>query len=261
MTLPVIEKARSGDLALGTFVFEFATSGIGRLAAHAGAEFVLFDAEHTGWGWETLGGLVATTRPTGAPAWIRIPSAFDRTTVSRALDVGASGIMAPMVGSGEVAAQLVDWAKYPPDGSRGAAFGVAHDDYRPGDNVATMRRANSDNVVICQIETVAGLEAVEEIAAVPGVDVVWVGHFDLTNSMGIPGQFDHPDYFAALDRVAKAAADTGTVAGFMPTSVEQATDLVGRGYSLLAYNGDLWLYQQALAAGITAIRSATSSGS
>ncbi len=75
MTLPVIEKARSGELALGTFVFEFATNGIGRLAAHAGAEFVLYDAEHTGWGWETLGGLVATTRPTGIPAWIRIPSA------------------------------------------------------------------------------------------------------------------------------------------------------------------------------------------
>jgi len=260
VTLPVIEKARSRDLALGTFVFEFATSGIGRLAAHAGAEFVIFDAEHTGWGWETLGDLVATTRPTGAPAWIRVPSAFDRTTVSRALDVGANGIMAPMVGSADVAAQLVDWAKYPPDGSRGAAFGVAHDDYRSGDNVATMRRANSDNVVICQIETVAGLEAVEEIAAVPGVDVVWVGHFDLTNSMGIPGQFDHPDYLAALDRVAKAAADTGTVAGFMPTSVEQATDLVGRGFSLLAYHGDLWLYQQALAAGIAAIRSATSTG-
>jgi 2-keto-3-deoxy-L-rhamnonate aldolase RhmA len=235
VTLPVIEKARSGELALGTFVFEFATNGIGRLAAHAGAEFVLFDAEHTGWGWETLGGLVATTRPTGVPAWIRIPSAF---------------------GSADVAAQLVDWAKYPPDGSRGAAFGVAHDDYRSGDNVATMRKANSDNVVICQIETVAGLEAVEEIAAVPGVDVVWVGHFDLTNSMGIPGQFDHPDYLAALDRVAKAAADTGTIAGFMPTSVEQATDLIGRGFSLLAYNGDLWLYQQALAAGLTAIRSA-----
>jgi 2-keto-3-deoxy-L-rhamnonate aldolase RhmA len=256
VTLPVIEKARSGELSLGTFVFEFATNGIGRLAAHAGAEFVLYDAEHTGWGWETLGGLVATTRPTGVPAWIRIPSAFDRTTVSRALDVGASGIMAPMVGSAEVAAQLVEWSKYPPDGTRGAAFGVAHDDYRGGDNVATMRRANSDNVVICQIETVAGLDNVEEIAAVPGVDVVWVGHFDLTNSMGIPGQFDHPDYLAALDRVAKAASDTGTIAGFMPTSVEQATDLVDRGFSLLAYNGDLWLYQQALAAGLTAIRSA-----
>jgi 2-dehydro-3-deoxyglucarate aldolase/4-hydroxy-2-oxoheptanedioate aldolase len=256
VTLPVIEKARSGELALGTFVFEFATNGIGRLAAHAGAEFVLYDAEHTGWGWETLGRLVATTRA-HVPAWIRIPSAFDRTFVSRALDVGASGIMAPMVASAEAAARLVDWAKYPPDGSRGAAFGIAHDDYRSGDTVATMRAANSDTVVICQIETVEGLEAVEEIAAVPGVDVVWVGHFDLTNSMGIPGRFDHPDYLAALDRVAKAAADTGTIAGFMPTSVEQATDLVGRGYRLLAYHGDLWLYQQALAAGLAAIRSAT----
>src|SRR5690606_40862387 len=102
----------------------------------------------------------------------------------------------------------VYWTKYPAARSRGAAFGIAHDDYRSVDTVATMRAANSDTVVICQIETVEGLEAVEEIAAVPGVDVVWVGHFDLTNSMGIPGRFDHPDYLAALDRVAKAAVDT-----------------------------------------------------
>ena len=71
-----------------------------------------------------------------------------------------------------------------------------------------------------------------------------------------PGQFDHPDYLAALDRVAKAAAETGTIAGFMPTSVDQATDLIARGFTLLAYTGDLWLYQQALASGLTAIRSA-----
>ncbi|AUS77722.1 aldolase [Actinoalloteichus sp. AHMU CJ021] len=260
MTLDVIDRARAGQVALGTFVFEFDSNGIGRLAAGAGAEFVVFDAEHTGWGWETIGRLLATTRPAGIPAWVRVPSAEDRSAVSRALDLGARGVMAPMVESEEAARRLVAWSAYPPRGVRGAAFGIAHDDYVAGDFLDTIARANDDTVVIAQIETVAGLEEVERIAAVDGLDVLWVGHFDLTNSMGIPGRFDHPDYLAALDRVASAAADHGKLAGFMPTSVPQATDLVERGFRLLAYGGDLWIYQKALATDLGAIRSATDSG-
>jgi 2-dehydro-3-deoxyglucarate aldolase/4-hydroxy-2-oxoheptanedioate aldolase len=242
-----------GSVVLGTFVFEFATAGIGRLAAGAGAQFVLYDAEHTGWGWETLAGLVATTRPTGAEAFIRIPLA-DRSYISRALDVGATGLMIPMVESVQQARDVVRWATYPPQGVRGAAFGVAHDDYAQGNSVEYMRRANSDHLLIAQIETTKGLAAVDDIAAVEGIDVLWVGHFDLTNSMGIPGQFDHPDYLAALDRVASAAHRVGKPAGFMPTSVAEAEMLLKRGFRILAYGGDLWLYQSALADGLAQVR-------
>ena len=79
-----------------------------------------------------------------------------------------------------------------PAGRRGAAFGVAHDGYRGGDILATMAAANAEGLLIAQVETVAGVREAEAIAAVDGIDVLWVGHFDLTNSMGIPGQFDHP---------------------------------------------------------------------
>lgn len=254
MPKPLPERVRAGELVIGTFVFEFATTGIGRLAAAAGAEFVVFDAEHTGWGWETLSVLVSTTRPTTAVPLVRIPGS-DRTFVSRALDLGARGIVVPMVGSARQAASIVDWAKYPSVGSRGAAFGVAHDDYRSGVPEDVMREADANVLVVPQIETVEGLEAVDEIAAVDGVDVLWVGHFDLTNSMGIPGQFDHPDYFAALDRVAAAAKGRGKAAGFMPTTPDIAKDVIARGYTVLAYGGDLWIYQQALREGIAAVRS------
>ncbi|HLH59016.1 MAG TPA: aldolase/citrate lyase family protein [Streptosporangiaceae bacterium] len=249
----ITARVRGGEVVIGTFVFEFATAGIGRLAAGAGAEFVVYDGEHTGWSWETLGKLVATTRPTSAVPLIRIPGT-DRTFVSRALDVGARGIIAPMVGTAEQARRIVEWAKYPPVGSRGAAFSIAHDDYAAGAPADKIAFANEDNLVITQIETAQGLENAEEIAGVDGVDVLWVGHFDLTNSMGIPGQFDHPDYFAALDRVSAAAKAHGKVAGFMPTDPKMAADLVSRGFTLLAYGGDLWVYQQALAAGIKEVR-------
>lgn len=238
-----------GELVVGTFVFEFATTGIGRLVAGAGARFVVYDAEHTGWGWETLSRLVATTRGTGPEPYVRVPHT-ERSAISRALDVGAAGVMVPMVESAGQARDIVAWSKYPPDGVRGAAFGIAHDAYVRGDSVGYMRRVNDRGLVIAQIETVAGLAAVEEIAAVPGVDVVWVGHYDLTNSMGIPGAFDHPDYLAALDRVGKAARAAGKHAGFMAGSRDEAAMLVDRGFSMLAYGGDLWLYQDALRSGI-----------
>src|SRR5881409_2932891 len=106
--------------------------------------------------------------------------------------VGAMGLMVPMVENAEQAAKIVRSAKYPPEGRRGAAFSMAHDDYEGGNLVEKMRRANSETLLIAQIETTAGLENVEAIAAVPGIDVLWVGLFDLTNFLGIPGQMTHP---------------------------------------------------------------------
>ncbi|MFD2078971.1 2-dehydro-3-deoxyglucarate aldolase/4-hydroxy-2-oxoheptanedioate aldolase [Actinopolymorpha cephalotaxi] len=250
---------RAGDLVVGTFVFEFATAGIGRLAAGAGASFVLYDAEHTGWTWETIGTLVATTRGAGADSYVRVPTT-DRSEISRALDVGARGVMVPMVESAEQASAIVRWAKYPPVGLRGAAFGLAHDDYVRGDGAAYMRRSNADNLVLTQIETAAGLAAVEEIAAVEGVDVLWVGQYDLTTSMGIPGEFGHPDYLAALDRVATAARTHGKVAGFMAGTPAEAAMLAERGFSMFAYSGDLWIYQDALRAGIDDVRGKAQAG-
>jgi 2-dehydro-3-deoxyglucarate aldolase/4-hydroxy-2-oxoheptanedioate aldolase len=247
------ESLRGGGVVLGTFVFEFATPGIGRLAAAAGAQFILFDAEHTGWGWETLATLVATTRPTGAEAFIRVPSA-ERSYLSRALDIGATGLMIPMVESAVQARDIVRWTTYPPQGVRGAAFGVAHDDYVQHDCVDYMRRSNADHLLMAQIETMQGLAAVDEIVEVEGIDVLWVGQYDLTNSMGIPGQFDHPDYLAALDRVSAAAKGAGKWAGQMPTTVAEAKMLQQRGFRVLAYSGDLWLYQAALADGLNRVR-------
>ena len=95
--------------------------------------------------------------------------------------------MVPLVDTAEQAARIVSFTRYPPQGRRGAAFGFAHDDYQGGDVVEKMRAIHERTLVICMIETRAGLENVEAIAAVDGVDVIWLGHFDLTNFLGIPG--------------------------------------------------------------------------
>src|SRR5436190_24040885 len=150
-------KARvtAGGTSIGTFMLEFATTGIGRIAAQAGAEFAIYDMEHTGWSVETIRMLIATTGSADIIPLVRVP-ATEYHFIARVLDMGAMGIMVPMVESAAQATAMVAGAKYPPLGRRGAAFGVTHDDYTRGDIVEKIRTANSETLLIAQIETVAG---------------------------------------------------------------------------------------------------------
>lgn len=247
---------KQGGVSIGTMFFEFNTTGIARIAANAGADFALFDTEHTGWDADTIRMLMATAGAADIVPLVRVP-ATQYHLIARPLDLGAMGIMIPMVESQEQAQVLVRSAKYPPEGGRGAAFGVAHDDYTGGDVPEKMKRANDEVLLIGLVETVAGIENVDKIAAVDGLDVLWIGHFDLTNSMGIPGQFTHPRFLKAVDSVLEACARHGKAAGFMAADVETGTKLIGQGFRCISYSGDIWLFSQALRAGITALRGAS----
>jgi len=251
----VKRRLQRGEVCVGTLALEFATSGFARIAAAAGVDFVLFDQEHTGWTTDVVRMLLATSRAVEFIPLVRVPAA-QYHLIAQVLDLGAMGIMVPNVESVEQAELIVRSAKYPPAGRRGAGFGVAHDDYVPGSVPEKIASANAETLLIAQIESTAGLENVEHITAVPGIDVVWLGHFDLTNSMGIPAQFGDPRYLAAVERIAGAAKQNGKTAGFMASSVGEATAMLERGYRCLAYWGDIWIFEQALRAGLEGVRNA-----
>jgi hypothetical protein len=137
-------------------VFEFFSPGIPQICKNAGAEFVLFDMEHTGLGFETLKTQFALCRGLGIVPMVRVPRG-EYHFIARALDVGAMGVMIPMVGSAEEARQIVACTRYPPAGRRGAAFGFAHDDYPRRRRRREDRRAPRRTMVIPQIETAEGL--------------------------------------------------------------------------------------------------------
>ncbi|HUG68207.1 MAG TPA: aldolase/citrate lyase family protein [Pirellulaceae bacterium] len=242
-------KLQAGGVSIGTFMFEFDSTGIARIAAEAGAEFAVFDMEHTGWSVETIRRLIATSRSTDMPPLVRIP-ATEYHFIARVLDMGAAGIMVPMVESAKQAQRIVASAKYPPLGRRGAAFGVAHDDYTGGDIVEKIKTANSETLLIAQIETAAGVANADAIAALDGIDVLWIGHFDLTNSLGIPGQFDHPRFQESLETVLAACRKHNKIPGFMAGDVASGKALLDQGFRMIAYGGDLWIYQAALRQGI-----------
>ena len=250
---------REGGVSLGTMVFEFNTPGVGRIAAEAGAEFVVYDMEHTGWSIETIRLLMATSRAADLVPLVRVP-ATEYHLLARPLDVGAMGLMVPMVESAEQAERIVQSAKYPPLGRRGAAFIIAHDDYQAGDVVAKMESANDETLLLAQIETARGVEQAEAIAAVEGIDVLWIGHFDLTASLGIPAQFTHPDFLHAVERVLAACERHGKVAGIMAGDVAGGTAWLEQGFRALAYAGDLWIYGEALKRGLDTLRDTIPAG-
>jgi 2-dehydro-3-deoxyglucarate aldolase/4-hydroxy-2-oxoheptanedioate aldolase len=236
---------RSGGVAMGVMCLEFATPGIGPLSASAGAEFAVFDMEHTGWGLETIRMLAATSRATMLVPVARVP-ATDYHFIAHALDVGAMGLVIPLVGTAQQAKFAVECAMYPPQGRRGCAFNLSHDDYQGGDLTAKMRHINENVLLIAQIETAEGLANVDAIAAVEGIDGLWIGQFDLTTSLGIPGQFDHPLFVDGTRRIVEACHKHRKAATLAVIDPEQLAAGPADGFRLLVYAADLWIYQQAL---------------
>jgi 2-keto-3-deoxy-L-rhamnonate aldolase RhmA len=169
--------------------------------------------------------------------------------LARALDVGAQGVMVPMVESAAHAGAIAEATRYPPKGRRGAAFGFAHDNYQPGPPQEKMKAADQRNIVIAQIETERGLDAVEAIAAVDGIDVLWVGHFDLTNFLGIAGQFDHPKYLDAVKRIVAAGRKHKKALGYMAADAVLAKRYKAYGFNMIATGTD----QGILMAGIRSV--------
>ncbi len=237
----------AGKTVAGAMVFEFFSPGMSAILANAGCRFVLYDMEHTGLGYETLKWLFSTCRGLPIEPMVRVPRG-EYTWLARALDLGARGVMIPMVESREQALSIVNACRYPPQGRRGAAFGFAQCDYLGGDVRVKIAESHARTMVIAQIETEHGLANVEEIAAVDGIDVLWVGHFDLSNFMGIPGQFSDPRFEAAMRKVVEVCRRHGKAAGFMATDsawIQRARDM---GYTMIAAGTDNSLLQNAFAA-------------
>ncbi len=161
-----------------------------------------------------------------------------------------------MVGSGDEARRIVECAKYAPMGARGVALGIAHDRYSSGPIVEKLAAANRRTVLFALVETREGAENVDAIASVEGIDGLWIGHLDLSSSLGIPGQFDHPDYVEAVNRIAKAANECGISLGRVAEDAEEGAALYARGHDFIAIGTDTQLYTNALRSELESLRAA-----
>ncbi len=250
---PMKTKHSAGESVYGMMVFEFLSPGLPRIVANAGCDFILYDLEHSGFSIESMKtqfalcaglGLVPIARPPGK----------EYNITARMLDVGSFGLLYQMVGSAEEARELVSWTRYPQKGVRGVIFGGAHDDYTGGELAEKAEAAMERTLVAALIETKQGLENIDEIMAVDGIDVAHLGHADLSISLGIPGQFDHPDLQRGIDTLVEVAEKHGKAAGAMAPSLEWGQDLMQRGYRMMSYNTDMALLGEALSSGIQALK-------
>jgi 2-keto-3-deoxy-L-rhamnonate aldolase RhmA len=245
--------AKSKDLKVGHFIVEFATPGIGHILAAAGADFVLFDLEHSGFHFETVKSAIRYFEAAQVPVIVRVPSK-EYHHIARACDMGAEGIMIPMVNDAAEAKAIVECMKYYPAGKRGVALGVAHDNYTGGAVGEKLSGANERTMLFCQIETADGAKNASDIAAVDGVDCLWVGHFDLSVSLGIPGEFDNPIFLEAIDKTIAATRKHKKALGRLVPTTDLGIKLYKQGFDFCCYSGDVWVLRDALTSAFNTLR-------
>ncbi len=208
------ERLRSGPPVLATFSM-IDSPAIVELLAAAGFEAVVLDTEHGPIGPESLNVLIPAARAAGIAPLVRV-RANEPSLIGAALDVGAAGVVVPQIESGAAAAAAVAAARFGPGGSRGANPYVRAAGYHGG--AEWFARANEEVAVLVMVEGTAGIAALPEILATPGLDGIFVGPFDLSQALGIPGQVDHPEVLAHVTAIVTEAAGRGVAtAVFAPT--------------------------------------------
>jgi 2-keto-3-deoxy-L-rhamnonate aldolase RhmA len=238
------QRLRSGEVVLGQMVLELFTSGIGPMLDACGLDFVIFDMEHGRCDIALLAEMIASCRGSNIVPMARVPD-LNFAPLSRALDLGARGVMVPRVETREQAEEVVRQLKYAPQGERGVALGVAHDLYKAG-SAEFFQKTNDETVVILLLETAKAFENLDAIVSVPGVDIAWMGHYDLTVSMGIPAQFDHPKFLAAMDSLVAACRKHNVAPGFLPPTAESAVHWIEKGFRAISLGSDIGIFLDGL---------------
>ena len=238
------QKLKQGDVVLGQLILEFFTPGIGPMLDACGLDFVMYDMEHGRCDIGMLEQMIASCRGSRIVPTVRVPD-LNFAPLGRVLDLGARGVMVPRVETREQTEEIVRALKYAPQGKRGVAVGIAQDLYRIT-GPEFFAQANEEIVVIIQLETVKGFENLEAIVSVPGVDVAWVGHYDLTVSMGIPAEFNHPRLLKAMDDLVAACKRHGVAPGFMAPTAENAAHWISKGFRMMSLGCDIAVFLDAM---------------
>ncbi len=232
------KKFAKHEGALGTF-FNAGDVPMMECLGYTGLDFVIIDTEHGPYDTETMGDLIRAAENGGLTPMVRIGDVTHKE-IQRAADAGACGIIAPCLNTMEEFEKLVDLCKYPPLGSRGfikgRGSGFGNMPWAAGSLEEYLAASNEKLMVMPQCETASALAIIEDVAALPGVDGVFIGPFDLSISMGIPGQFTAPEFCAAIERIKKAFHDVGKPVYIFSMTAEDVRRRLAEGYDGVALN-------------------------
>jgi 2-dehydro-3-deoxyglucarate aldolase/4-hydroxy-2-oxoheptanedioate aldolase len=239
MSSTIKDRLAAGKIVRTMHVVGYATPRVIELfGIHGDFHAFWFDQEHSAISHQELELMLIACRATGKDAFARVPPT-DYATVMRPMETGCSGVMIAQVRTLDEVKQCVAWAKYPPVGVRGTFLSNAETQYGKVGPAAHIVAANRDRWVSIQIETPEAVEIVDKIAAVDGVDWLFVGPVDLSVTLGVPGEFMHPKCIAALERVAAAAKKAGKPWGILSRDIEHARRARELGCQLFSVIGDV----------------------
>jgi 2-keto-3-deoxy-L-rhamnonate aldolase RhmA len=212
LTHPVKTRLQAGDVALGMSVRLSRSADVARIAKASGHDFIFIDAQHSIFNLETLHLMAQTAFAIGIAPVVRVKG-VDDPDVSLLLDNGVTGIVYPDINTAEQARKAVDICRFAPIGKRSICGGYPHFDFAPTPLATVMESLNDACLLVCMIETPEGLANIEEICAVPGIDVIHMGSGDFAANIGKPGKVDDPEVVAAQARVIEVARKHGKYAG------------------------------------------------
>lgn len=238
-------KLQAGDFVKVVGVNRVAEPWFTEIAGQMGFDVVWFDMEHRAYGYEVINHLSLACRATGIDLMVRIRK-NGYTSAMRALEFGANGIMVPHCCSADEARQWADWLRFPPEGKRGFDGAGADANYSLDDPLEYLREQNEKIFMAVQIEDCEAVDSVDEIAAVDGVDVLFVGPADLSISYGVPFQRQHPKMQRAFDKVANAAEKNGKWWGTVTETPESAQLELDRGARMVTCADDHFLLVRGL---------------
>ncbi len=239
--LDKVKNIKSGkpELILGSWI-NTASPIVTEIMSYAGFDFLCIDAEHSAIDFKDslhLFQAITAGNPNCAPL-VRMQG-NNYADTKRYLDAGAVGVIAPLVNSKKEVEYLIKSVKYPPDGNRGVGFGRSHAYGFDFDNY--MEFAKENIFIGIQIEHIDAVNNFEEMAKVEGLDAIFVGPYDLTASMGITAQFDHPDYLQALEKIKSICAKNNIISGIhvVQPSPDEVIEKHRMGYNMIAYSLDI----------------------
>lgn len=244
-TNPVKAALKRGEVQIGCAFHHLRSAEAAFILGKAGIQWSFIDAEHGPFGPETLADICKASVRGGLSPIVRIGD-MQYDLAARALDGGAEGILLPRIESADVLAKAISWMKFPPVGVRGYGLTAPAFDFEKVTIAQAIEHLNANTMVVFQIESVAGFEKRDELLAVPGVDAILVGPADLSTSLGIPGELDHPKLVSTIEKIVESAVKHGVAAGIHCRNLEMAKFWRTRGFTLLSCSSEaLMLHDRA----------------
>jgi len=236
------KQLRAGTPKMGLFINSHSPTVVEQLA-HSGYDWLLVDSQHGPMGYETLSGMLAGIAMGGAKSLVRVGGYSDRPGIQQSLDMGADGVLVPYINNAEEARQAVSCVRYPTQGTRSVYF--PQRSMNKGGLLGYAGAWNENAVCALQVETADCIKNIDEIAAVKGVDILFLGQNDLCMSMGLyekykfPDMYTSPELMAATDKLKAAATKNGVILGLFLFGTARVGEFLGKGFPFISIGNDL----------------------